>query len=81
MIPIRRVCAYDRRKVFCVRRTDVTLEVDGSFYFNQDALAVRATIRVGFGFRMPPRWSLSVPAVRNGLRRNRSPLTLEGWPR
>jgi len=53
VIPIRRVCAYDRRKVFCVRRTDVTLEVDGSFYFNQDALAVRATIRVGFGFRMP----------------------------
>ena len=79
MIPIHRVCAYDRRKVFCVRRTDVTLEVDGSFYFNQDALAVRATIRVGFGFRMPPRWSLSVPAVRNGLRRNRSPLTPGGW--
>ena len=50
VIPIHRVCAYDRRKVFCVRRTDVTLEVDGSFYFNQDALAVRATIRVGFGF-------------------------------
>jgi hypothetical protein len=79
VIPIHRVCAYDRRKVFCVRRTDVTLEVDGSFYFNQDALAVRATIRVGFGFRMPPRWSLSVPAVRNGLRRNRSPLTPGGW--
>jgi hypothetical protein len=79
VIPIYRVCAYDRRKVFCVRRTDVTLEVDGSFYFNQDGLVVRATIRVGFGFRMPPRWSLSVPALRNGLRRNRSPLTPGGW--
>ena len=42
--------AYDQRKVFCVMRSDVTLEVDRSFYFDQDALAVRATIRVGYGF-------------------------------
>jgi hypothetical protein len=56
------VWAYDQRKVFCVMRSDVTLEVDRSFYFDQDALAVRATIRVGYGFAH----AASVVAIESG---------------
>lgn len=44
------VWALDKAKVFAVMRRDVTLDVDPSFYFGSDSLAVRVTCRVGFGF-------------------------------
>ncbi len=36
-------------RVVIVRRTDVELEVDRSVYFTSDRLAVRATMRIGWG--------------------------------
>lgn len=44
------VWAIDRAKTFTVMRQDVALEVDRSVFFGSDSLAVRAIIRVGFGF-------------------------------
>ncbi|WML64764.1 phage major capsid protein [Rhodococcus sp. AH-ZY2] len=39
-----------RDRVHIVLRQDVTLDVDHSVYFTSDRVAVRATMRVGFGF-------------------------------
>lgn len=44
------IWALDAAKVFAVMRTDVSLVVDPSYYFGSDSLAVRCTLRVGFGF-------------------------------
>lgn len=44
------VWGIDRSRAFVVIREDVTLAVDASAYFSSDQLAVRATMRVGFGF-------------------------------
>lgn len=44
------VYAFDKSRVFAVLREDVTLDVDPSFYFGSDSLAVRGTLRVAFAF-------------------------------
>lgn len=44
------VWAIDKSKVFTVFRQDVSLEVDRSVFFGSDSIAVRAIVRVGFGF-------------------------------
>lgn len=38
---------------FTVLRTDVTVTTDGSVFFTSDRIAVRATMRIGFGFPTP----------------------------
>lgn len=47
------IWAYDRQRVWTVLRSDVTLDVDRSRYFESDRVAVRATMRVGFAFGHP----------------------------
>ncbi|OBB76809.1 phage major capsid protein [Mycobacterium sp. 852014-52144_SCH5372336] len=47
------VWAYDRSKVFVVLRKDVDLQVDPSFFFGSDSLAVRCVMRVDFAFPHP----------------------------
>jgi HK97 family phage major capsid protein len=44
------VWAIDKSKVFTVFRQDVSLEVDRSVFFGSDSIAVRAIVRVGYGF-------------------------------
>jgi len=44
------VWGYDKAFVHVVRREDTTLAVDHSAFFTSDRVAVRATMRVGFGF-------------------------------
>ncbi|BBX69013.1 phage major capsid protein [Mycolicibacterium psychrotolerans] len=44
------VWAYDRSKVFVVLRKDVDLQVDPSFFFGSDSLAVRCVMRLDFAF-------------------------------
>ncbi len=41
--------ALDRSRVWLVLREDTTVEADRSVYFTSDRVAVRATMRVGFG--------------------------------
>jgi hypothetical protein len=43
----------DKQKVWSVIRRAVTLDVTPYFYFDSDAIAVRTTCRVGFGFVHP----------------------------
>lgn len=47
------VWAIPAAKVFVVIREDVTLDVDRSAYFSSDRVAIRATMRIGFGFPHP----------------------------
>lgn len=47
------VWGFDGRRVFSVLREDVTLAVDPSWAFGKDSVAVRATIRVAFGYPHP----------------------------
>lgn len=47
------VWAYDASRVWTVLRQDVTLDVDSSRYFEFDRVAIRGTLRVGFGFAHP----------------------------
>ncbi len=44
------VYAYDSSRVFTVLRSDAEVTVDSSVYFTSDRVAVRATLRVGFGY-------------------------------
>lgn len=50
VIPNGVVWGIDASRVFVVLRQDVELAVDPSFYFGKDSLAVRAVMRVAFGF-------------------------------
>lgn len=50
VVPANTVWAVDISRVFVVVRQDVELSVDESFYFGSDSLAVRAVMRVAFGF-------------------------------
>ena len=50
VVPANTVWAVDMSRVFVVVRQDVELSVDESFYFGSDSLAVRAVMRVAFGF-------------------------------
>lgn len=45
--------ALDSSRVFVVIRTDATVEADTSPFFTSDRVAVRAIMRVGFGFPQP----------------------------
>jgi HK97 family phage major capsid protein len=47
------VWGFDSSRVFAVMRSDVTLAVDPSWAFGKDSVAVRATMRVAFGFPHP----------------------------
>ncbi len=47
------VWGIDKTRVFTVIRQDVSLVVDRSVYFTKDAVAVRATMRVGFAYPHP----------------------------
>lgn len=47
------VWGIDAAKVFAVIRQDISLVVDPSYYFGSDSLAVRCTMRVGYGFPHP----------------------------
>jgi hypothetical protein len=44
------VWALDRAQVCAVIRQDVGVQVDPSFVFGSDSLAVRAIMRIGFGY-------------------------------
>lgn len=50
VVPANTVWALDASRVFVVVRQDVELAVDESFFFGSDSLAVRAVMRVAFGF-------------------------------
>lgn len=52
-VPAGTIWALDGSKQFTVVRNDVALDVDASVYFTSDRVAVRGTIRVGFGFAKP----------------------------
>lgn len=52
-VPAGTVYGIPRDVAMIVRRTDTTLTVDASRYFERDSLGVRATMRVGFGFPHP----------------------------
>lgn len=43
----------DSSQIFLVIREDVSVEADGSAFFSSDSTAVRAIMRVGFGFTNP----------------------------
>lgn len=43
------VWAIPAAKIFVVIREDVTLDIDRSAYFSSDRVAIRATMRIGFG--------------------------------
>lgn len=45
--------AIPRDRVFVVIRADARVEVDASVFFTSDRVAVKATMRVGFGFAHP----------------------------
>jgi hypothetical protein len=45
--------ALDSSRVWLVLRDDVTVEAHRSGFFTSDRVAVRATMRVGFGFVHP----------------------------
>lgn len=47
------VWAIPQQRVFVVVRSDARIDVDKSVYFTSDRVAVRATMRVGFGFPHP----------------------------
>jgi HK97 family phage major capsid protein len=47
------VWGVPQARVQIVLRDDVRLEVDRSVYFTSDRVAVKATMRVGFGFVHP----------------------------
>lgn len=47
------VWGIPKARAFVVRRQDVTLAVDRSAYFTSDRTAIKATLRVGFGFPRP----------------------------
>jgi hypothetical protein len=47
------VWAIDSAKVWAVIRRDVSLVVTPFFYFDSDSVAVRTTMRIGFGFTHP----------------------------
>lgn len=44
------VWAVDRSRIYLVVRTNATIEADRSVYFTSDRVAVKATMRAGFGF-------------------------------
>ncbi len=46
-------------RVITVVRRDAEVNAVRSVFFMSDRVAVRATCRVGFGFRTPPLWSAS----------------------
>lgn len=50
VVPDGTVWAVDASKTFVVIRKDVDLAVDTSYAFGKDSLAVRATMRIAFGF-------------------------------
>ncbi len=52
-VAVGTVWAYDATRVWTVLRQDVTLDVDSSRYFESDRVAIRGTLRVGFGFAHP----------------------------
>jgi len=52
-VTVGTIWAYDQQRVWTVLRSDVTLDVDRSRYFESDRVAVRATMRVGFAFGHP----------------------------
>ena len=45
--------ALDRTRVWLVLRDDTTVEADRSVFFNSDRVAVKATMRIGFGLVHP----------------------------
>lgn len=47
------IWAIPRAYAFVVLREDVTLDIDSSAYFTSDRIAVRSTMRVGFGWPHP----------------------------
>ncbi len=52
-VTVGTIWAYDRERVWTVLRSDVTLDVDRSRYFESDRVGIRATMRVGFAFGHP----------------------------
>lgn len=49
------IWGLDAAQVMTVLRNDVELAVSGDAYFSSDRIAIRATLRVGFGFPQPSR--------------------------
>jgi HK97 family phage major capsid protein len=45
--------AIDMSRVWLVVRSDATIEADNSVYFTSDRVAIKATMRAGFGFVHP----------------------------
>ncbi|MGB6147474.1 phage major capsid protein [Mycolicibacter algericus] len=61
-VPDGEVWGFDSTRVFSVMREDVSLAVDPSWAFGKDSVAVRATIRVAFGFPHPAAIAHIAPA-------------------
>lgn len=49
------VWAIDRSSVFVVIREDVKIALSGDAFFTSDRVAIRATMRIGYGFTNPAR--------------------------
>ena len=47
------IWAVDRSRVFTVLRQNTTIAVSDGPFFTSDSVAIRATMRVGFGFPHP----------------------------
>lgn len=47
------IYGVDASRIYSVIREDVRVDVDASVYFTSDRLAVRTTMRLGFGFADP----------------------------
>ncbi|MGD7707248.1 phage major capsid protein [Microlunatus sp. Y2014] len=52
-VTVGTVWALPKARVFVVIRSDARIDVNPSVYFTSDRVAVRATMRVGFGFAHP----------------------------
>ncbi|SDE45609.1 phage major capsid protein [Auraticoccus monumenti] len=68
------VWAILRARVHVVTRRDAEVTVDRSWFFTSDSVAVRATMRVGFGFAHPEAVALVTPGQGLSSRMRAGPL-------
>lgn len=62
-VPVGRAWVVDHAQVLTVLREGTTVAVSSDAYFYSDRVAVRATMRVGFGFPAPTPARLAVIAL------------------
>ncbi|MDN5700726.1 MAG: phage major capsid protein [Kocuria sp.] len=52
-LPAGTISGVDASRIYSVIRDEVRVDVDESVYFTSDRIAVRTTMRMGFGFADP----------------------------